>query len=170
MGLLDYEGLICGWCEGTNIGMVPVATVSIQGPALMLPLAYCRDCGISFVPPEGVIEEKRKAWGKAIREDSRQARINRKKAAAREEPPAPKEPSSPPKKEEKRVAFACGECGGVMSVDHTSEARHTTFVLWKCQCGHTYLEKRHRDSSVEFRWGEEPLDPEEIPEVGEDLS
>jgi len=166
MGLLDYEGLVCGWCGSTDIGMIPLATVSVKGPALVFPIAYCRDCGAPFVPPEGVIEEKREEWGDAIRKESRSTRIKKKA-------PTTKEPPTPDKKEKKDDKPTCEKCGKKMSVDHTSKARYTTFVLWKCRCGHTWLEKRHYGpplSESESERDPEPLDPESFPEVDEDLS
>lgn len=63
------------------------------------------------------------------------------------EPPAPKpEPPKPePRNPDKQY---CEECDRVMSVKNTSSARYTVFVLWECNCGFEYLEKRHTGAIV----------------------
>ena len=37
----------------------------------------------------------------------------------------------------------CEKCGRTMAVENTSTARYTVFVLWRCDCGHQFLEKKH---------------------------
>ena len=39
--------------------------------------------------------------------------------------------------------MSCRKCGKTMEVENTSKARYTVFVLWKCNCGHQQLEKKH---------------------------
>jgi hypothetical protein len=38
---------------------------------------------------------------------------------------------------------SCEKCGKTMSIENTSTARYTVFVLWRCDCGHQFLEKKH---------------------------
>jgi hypothetical protein len=160
MGLLDYKDMVCGWCESTNIGMIPLATVSVEGPALVFPLAHCRDCGAPFVPPEEAIAEKREEWGKAIREAGRAQRM-RKKAARKSDAPAVEKPKDPPPKK-KSGGLDCEKCGRKMTVKNQSSARYTQFVLWECTCGHEHIQKKHEGDDFSE---EDPLDPEDIPEV-----
>lgn len=43
----------------------------------------------------------------------------------------------------------CAKCGKKMTVENSSSARYTVFVLWKCKCGFQHLEKRHRPAGRE---------------------
>lgn len=55
------------------------------------------------------------------------------------EPEPQPEPEPPPKDPNMQY---CDKCSGVMSVKNTSKARYTVFVLWECNCGFEYLEKK----------------------------
>jgi hypothetical protein len=44
----------------------------------------------------------------------------------------------------------CERCGKTMHIENTSTARYTVFVLWRCDCGHQFLEKRHTPGTPEL--------------------
>ena len=46
--------------------------------------------------------------------------------------------------------FTCEKCGRVMTKENTSTARYTIFVLWRCECGHQFLEKKHSPVAQEI--------------------
>ena len=42
----------------------------------------------------------------------------------------------------------CGRCGKTMQYQYEVEERRTLFVLWHCECGHKYLERRRAMSML----------------------
>ena len=56
--------------------------------------------------------------------------------------PSPEPPPSLPREVDPDTGV-CAKCGKKMEVENTSNARYTIFVLWKCACGFSHLQKKH---------------------------
>ena len=42
----------------------------------------------------------------------------------------------------------CDKCEAEMIYNYEVEERHVVFVLWDCECGHKYLERRYRKKQL----------------------
>jgi hypothetical protein len=157
MGLMDYD-LGCGVCLGENIGMLPVSIYKFDEAPQMMPLAFCRDCGFVFMPPEEVMEEKRREWGEAIRKALREECSLPELPEPGPEPEIDPAPSSGPP--------ACEKCGKKMKLENTSTARDTIFRLWICRCGWQKITKTRTDHDEDSGPSKEDL--REIEEERED--
>ena len=143
-----YSDLRCPFCEHGEIRVLPVRVLRLKMCPDLVPLANCLGCGLVFLPPDEVWQEKREQWSKAIKRT---------------------QVTAPPKKVERSAGVPkCQKYQKRMSARGRSHSRGTYFTHWVCKCGHEWLEKNNtgRPSLEEEKPDDDrALSPQDIPEM-----